>query len=206
MFTQHLLLQSTLPNGRPKISLLTLQADLKIKEGIIIYDCHSDSPYHLKRPQFHDDLEGGTYTINDIISLHSFLCNKVKETMAQELWEAFLITIHLTATKVVIVFLTHKKVIPAAGIWNSADAYSDCTWSIIKSIYPLTRDKDIALVQLYLSLSTWHTAITVINALDVEVIMFSMWHAKQGKFDISRDCICLTVMLIDEELYSIYYS
>ncbi|KAF8963476.1 hypothetical protein BDZ97DRAFT_1919720 [Flammula alnicola] len=273
MFTQHLLLQSALPNGRLKTSLLTLQADLKIKEGIIVYDCRLDSPYHLERLQFRDDLEGSAYAVNSIVSLHSFLCDEVKETMvstllsgtywgpwkmstivltksssspafhrfwkehasspltaslgsigslisdpsldsagwdfspsamyvdpvakffliqlrnyAQELWEAFLNTLY------------------PARIWNSAEAYSECTWSIIELTYPLTGDKNTALIQFYLSPSTWHTAITVVNALDVEVIMFSMWHAKQGKFDISRNGICLAVMLINEELYSIYYS
>ncbi|KAF8961235.1 hypothetical protein BDZ97DRAFT_1760085 [Flammula alnicola] len=125
---------------------------------------------------------------------------------AQELWETFLITICLAATKVVIIFPMHKKVIPTAGICNSAEAYSECTWSIIQLTYPLTSDKDTALIQFYLSPSTWHTAIAVVNALDVEVIAFSMWHAKQDKFDISGDGICLAVMLIDEELYGIYYS
>ncbi|KAF8966832.1 hypothetical protein BDZ97DRAFT_1756411 [Flammula alnicola] len=285
----------------PKPDLISLGAeslwgeftlvDLKIKEGIIIYDCCSDSPYHLERLQFCDDLEGSTYAIKGIVSLHSFLCDEVKETMAsmllsrtywgpwktstivltkslsspafhcfwkehasspliaslggigslvsdlfldsagwdfspsamyvdpvtkifliqlrnyaQEFWEAFLITVHVAAMKVVIIPPMHKKVIPAARIWNSAEAYSESTWSIIQLTYPFTGDKDTALIQFYLSPSTCHTAITVVNALDVEVIVFSMWHAKQGKFDISRDGICLTVMLIEKELYGIYYS
>ncbi|KAF8964833.1 hypothetical protein BDZ97DRAFT_1757741 [Flammula alnicola] len=278
-----LFIKSALSTGRPKTSLLTLQVDLKIKEGIIVYDCCSDSPYHLERPQFHDDLEGGAYAVNGIVSLHSFLCDELKETMAstllsrtywgpwktstivltksssspafrcfwkehassplaaslggigslvsdpsldsagwdfspstmyvdpvakfflmqlrsyaQELWEAFLTTVHLAATKVVIIFPTHKKLIPAPGIWNSAEAYSKCALSIIQLTYPLTGDKDAALIQFYLSPSTWHTAIAVVNALDIEVIAFSMWHAKQGQFDISGDGICLAAMLLTD--------
>ncbi|KAF8952947.1 hypothetical protein BDZ97DRAFT_1767877 [Flammula alnicola] len=220
--------QSTLPNGRLKILLLTLQADLKIKEGIIIYDCCLDFLYHLERPQFRDDLEGGAYTVNDIISLHSFLCDEVKETMMSMLlggtywgpWKTSTIVLTKSSSSPAFhhFWKEHASSPVATSLGGIGSLVSDPSldssdWDFSLSAMYLDPVAKFFLIQLRnyaqelweaflitVHLATTKTAIAVVNALDIKVVMFSMWHAKQGKFDISRDCICLAAMLMSQWL------